>query len=153
MLQVNDNCTNLKTSNGTNKQTSKQTSKQTGANAAPTDVDYTILAATLNSMGDAVIATDTNGRITLLNLAAEDLTGWTQSESIGRPVDEIFYIINADTRQPLIAPALETIAQGLTLQLPKRSLLVSRDGNEHAVSDSCAPIINANNKIEGAVIV
>ncbi len=135
----------LKTPSGVN--------KQSNGNLAHSDLDSKILAATLNSIGDAVIATDTSGRITLLNLTAENLTGWTKDEAIGRPVDEVFYIINAETRQPVITPTLETIAQGLTLKLPKRSLLVSRDGNEHAIGDSCAPIINANNEIDGAVIV
>ena len=134
--------------------TPSSVNKQSSANLlAHAELDSNILLATLNSIGDAVIATDTNGRITLLNLAAEHLTGWTQAQAIGRPVDEIFYIINAETRQPVIAPALETIAQGLTLQLPKDSLLVSRDGNEFAVGDRCAPIVNANNEIVGAVII
>ncbi len=127
--------------------------KQSSASLAHSDVDSKILSATLNSIGDAVIATDTNGRITLLNFAAENLTGWAQAEAIGRPVDEIFYIINAETRQPVISPALETIAQGLTLELPKHSLVVSRDGNEYAVGGSCAPIINTKNEIDGAVII
>ena len=127
--------------------------KQSSISLAHADVDSKIFSATLNSIGDAVISTDTNGRITLLNLAAKNLTGWTQAEAFGRPVDEIFYIINAETRQPVISPALETIAQGLTLKLPKHSLLVSRDGNEYAVGGSCAPIINTNNEINGAVII
>ena len=135
----------LKTPSGVN--------KQSNANLAHSDLNSKILAATLNSIGDAVIATDTSGHITLLNLTAENLTGWTKDEAIGRPVDEIFYIINAETRQPVITPALETIAQGLTLKLPKHSLLVARDGNEYAVGGNCAPITNANNEIDGAVII
>ena len=119
----------------------------------PLNLDSTILAATLNSIDDAVIATDTSACITLLNPAAQKLTGWTQSEAIGRPVDEIFYIINSETWEPIIAPALETIAQGITIKLPKHSLLTSRDGNEHLINLNCAPIINTNNKIEGAVMV
>ena len=145
MLDENDNCTNLKTRNGVN--------KQSRVNITSSDLDSAILAATLNSIGDALITTDIDGHITMLNLVAESLTGWTQAEAIGRPVDEIFYIIDAETRQPLITPALETIAQGLTLCLPKHSLLVSHDGNEFAVGDSYAPIINANNTIVGAVIL
>ena len=125
---------------------------QSSASLAHADINSTILSTTLNSIDDAVIATDTNGHITLLNFAAENLTGWTQAEALGRPVDEIFYMINAETRQPIISPALETIAQGLTLKLPNYSLLISRDGAQHAVSGSCAPIINAINEIDGAVI-
>ena len=126
---------------------------QSSANLAHLDLDSTILAATLNSIGDAVIATDSSGRISQLNLAAENLTGWTQAKAIGRPVDEIFYIINAETRQPVIATALETLAEGITSKLPKHSLLISRDGNEYAISDICTPIINDNNVAEGAVII
>ncbi len=117
------------------------------------DLDSKILAATLNSMGDAVIATNSNSLITRLNLAAENLTGWTQAEAIGRPMDEIFYIINAETRQPIISTVLETLAEGTISKLPKHSLLVSRDGNEYTISDICTPIINDNNKAEGAVII
>ena len=126
---------------------------QSSASLAHSDVDSKILSATLNSIGDAVIATDTNGRITLLNFAAEKLTGWTQVDAIGRPVDEIFYIIHAENRQVVISPALETIAQGLALKLPEHCLLVSRDGNVYAVGGSCAPIINTKNEIDGAVII
>ena len=118
-----------------------------------TDLDLKILAAAFNAIADAVIVTDVNAHVIKLNLAAEKLAGWKESEAISRPIDEVFYIINAETRQPVITPTLETITQGLTLKLPKRSLLVSRDGNEHAIGDSCAPIINANNEIDGAVIV
>ena len=124
------------------------------ADAKPiaTDLDCKILAATFNSIADAVIATDNNANITRLNLAAEKLTGWMQADAIGRPVDEIFYIINAETRQPVISPTFETIAQGLTLRLPKHSLLVSRDGNEYPISNTCAPIINLSNEVDGAVL-
>ena len=118
-----------------------------------TDLDRKILAATFNSIGDAVIATDTFAHITRLNLAAEKLTGWKQVDALGHPVDEVFYIINAQTRQPVISPVLKTLAQGITNYLPKSCLLVSRDGNEYAIGDSCAPIINPNNVIEGAVII
>ena len=122
---------------------------------APSDADWDskILAATFNSMGDAVIATNTNSLVTRLNLAAENLTGWTQAEALGRPIDEIFYIINAQTRQPVISTVLETLAEGTISKLPKHSLLISRDGNEYAISDICTPIINDNNEAEGAVII
>ena len=117
------------------------------------DLDSKILAATFNSMGDAVIATNNNSLVTRLNLAAENLTGWTQAEALGRPMDEIFYIINAQTRQPVNSTVLETLAEGITSKLPKYSLLISRDGNEYAISDICTPIINDNNEAEGAVII
>ena len=145
MLEAINNCTNLKTRNDVN--------EPSGDNLATLDLDSKILAATLNSIGDAVIATNTNSLITRFNLAAENLTGWTQAEAIGRPVDEVFYIINAESRQPVISNVLETLAEGITSKLPRHSLLISRDGNEYAISDICTPIINSNNEAEGAVII
>ena len=145
MLEAIDNCTNLKTLSDVN--------QPSGDNLATLDLDSKILAATLNSIGDAVIATNTNSLITRLNSVAEELTGWTQAEAIGRPVDEVFYIIHAETRQPVISNVLETLAEGITSKLPRHSLLISRDGNEYAISDICTPIINCNNEAEGAVII
>ena len=65
------------------------------------------LAVTLNSIGDAVIATDARARVTRLNPVAEQLTGWTQAEATGRPVDEVFHIINQETRQPSAIPVMD----------------------------------------------
>ena len=94
----------------------KQTNlKTTISTVNDVDLDSKILAATLNSMGDAVIATNTNSLITRLNLAAEKLTGWTQTEALGHPIDEVFYMINAQTRQPIISTVLETLAEGKIL--------------------------------------
>src|SRR5450759_4950926 len=70
------------------------------------------LAVTLSAIDDAVIATDAEARVTLLNPLAEQLTGWTQAEATGRPVDEIFCIINKETRQSATVPVMETMAQG-----------------------------------------
>jgi hypothetical protein len=70
------------------------------------------LAVTLNSIGDAVIATDATARVTRLNHVAEQLTGWTEAEAIGRPVGEIFHIINQETRQPSTIPVMATLAHG-----------------------------------------
>ncbi|MEJ1958438.1 MAG: PAS domain S-box protein [Nitrosomonadales bacterium] len=70
------------------------------------------LAVTLNSIGDAVIATDAQARVTLLNPLAEQLTGWTLKEANGRPVEEVFRIINQETRQPSVIPVLETLTHG-----------------------------------------
>ena len=126
---------------------------QANAKGYDADLDCKILAATFNSIGDAVIATDNNATITRLNLAAEKLTGWKQADAIGHPVDEVFYIINAETRHPVISPVLQTLALGVIHYLPKHSLLVSRDGTQHAIGDSCAPIINLNNTVDGAVLI
>jgi PAS domain S-box-containing protein len=111
------------------------------------------LAVTLNSIGDAVIATDAEARVTLLNPLAEQLTGWTQVEAIGRPVDEIFNIINKETRQPATIPVMETLAHGKIQGLANHTVLIARDGNECDIADSCAPIRDRDGRVIGAVLV
>ena len=111
------------------------------------------LAVTLNSIGDAVIATDAAGRITLLNPVAEQFTGWTQAEAAGRPVDEIFQIINQETRLPATIPVAETLAQGTIQGLANHTVLIARDGIERAIADSCAPIRDSGGHVAGAVLV
>ena len=143
MLEEIDNSLDLIKSNSIHHQT----------NQLNQDLDGKILAATFNSIADAVIATDTKARITRLNLAAEKLTGWNQRDAIGRLVDEVFNIIHAETREPISSPVFETLALGVTRYLPKHCLLVSRNGIEYSIGDSCAPIINLNHSIEGAVLI
>ena len=111
------------------------------------------LAVTLDSIGDAVIATDAGARVTRLNPVAEQLTGWTQAEAVGRPVDEIFRIINQETRQPAAIPVIETLAQGTMQGLANHTLLIARDKSERAIADSCAPIRDRNGRVVGAVLV
>src|SRR3990172_8921515 len=111
------------------------------------------LAVTLHSIGDAVIATDSEARVTLLNPLAERLTGWTQSEAMCRPVDEIFHIINQETRQPSTIPVLDTLARGTIQGLANHTILIARDGSECAIADSCAPIRDRDGQVVGAVLV
>ncbi len=111
------------------------------------------LAVTLNSIGDAVIATDAKARVTRLNPVAEQLTGWTEAEAIGRAVDEIFHIINQETRQPSTIPVMETLAHGTIQGLANHTVLIARDGSECAIADSCAPIRDRDNQVIGAVLV
>jgi PAS domain S-box-containing protein len=111
------------------------------------------LAVTLNSIGDAVIATDANARVTLLNPLAEQLTGWTQAEATGRPVDEIFHIINKETRQPSTIPVMETLAHGTMQGLANHTVVIARDGSECDIADSCAPIRDRDGQVIGAVLV
>lgn len=111
------------------------------------------LAVTLNSIGDAVIATDAEARVSRLNTVAEKLTGWTQAEASGRPVDEIFHIINQETRQPSKIPVMETLAHGTIQGLANHTVLVARDGSECAIADSCAPIRDRDGQVVGAVLV
>ena len=111
------------------------------------------LAVTLNSIGDAVIATDAEARVTRINPVAEQLTGWLQADAAGRPVQEIFRIINQETREPATIPVMDTLANGTVQGLANHTLLISRDGNERAIADSCAPIRNRDNQVVGAVLV
>ena len=111
------------------------------------------LSVTLKSIGDAVMATDAQGRITLVNPLAERLTGWTQAEAAGRPVQEIFNIINEATRLPAENPIQETLAHGTTHLLVNHIILIARSGSERAIADSCAPIRSRSGLVVGAVMV
>jgi PAS domain S-box-containing protein len=111
------------------------------------------LAVTLKSIGDAVITTDTEAHVTLLNPLAEKLTGWTQAEVAGRPVDDIFHIINKETRQPATIPVMETLAQGTIQGLANHTVLIARNGSECDIADSCAPIRDRDGQVIGAVLV
>jgi PAS domain S-box-containing protein len=111
------------------------------------------LSVTLNSIGDAVIATDAGGRVTLLNPLAEKLTGWTRGEAAGRPVGDIFHIINKETRRPAAIPVKETLAHGTIQGLANHTVLIARDNSECDIADSCAPIRDRDGQVVGAVLV
>ena len=110
-------------------------------------------AVTLNSIGDAVITTDAEARVTLLNPLAERLTGWTHAQASGRPVDEIFHIINKETRRAATIPVMETLAQGTIQGLANHTVLIAVDGSECDIADSCAPIRDRSGQVVGAVLV
>jgi PAS domain S-box-containing protein len=131
----------------------EDTNKQLQQANVTLQVNEEKLAVTLNSIGDGVIATDAEGRVTLLNPLAEQLTGWTQAEAIGRPVDEIFRIINEETRQPAINPVKETLAHGTIHILANHTVLIARAGSECSIADSCAPIRDRDGQVVGAVMV
>jgi PAS domain S-box-containing protein len=111
------------------------------------------LAVTLNSIGDAVIATDNEARVTRLNPNAEKLTGWPLAETVGRPVSEIFNIINKKTRLPSPIPIINAILHGTIQGMANHTVLIARDGSECDIADSCAPIRNRDNVVIGAVLV
>src|SRR4026209_1834609 len=85
------------------------------------------LLVTLSCIGDAVITTDGQGRITFLNPVAESLTGWTQ-EAVGQPLDCVFRILNEETRQPVEIPTVQALLEGRTLKLASHTLLIAKDG-------------------------
>jgi len=111
------------------------------------------LAITLHSIGDAVIAADAEGRITRMNPVAERLTGWPLAEAAGRPMGEVFRIINAHTRNPVENPVEQVIARGVTVGLANHTVLLARDGREFQIADSAAPIRNLSGEIVGVVLV
>ena len=111
------------------------------------------LAITLDSIGDAVIATDTTGRITNMNPSAERLTAWPRSDALGRPLTEVFRIINAQTRLPSINPVQLVMERGEVVGLANHTALLARDGCEYQIADSAAPIRDATGIIVGVVLV
>ena len=108
---------------------------------------------TLSSIGDAVITTDADGRVTFLNPAAEAMTGWALREAGGEPLPSVFRIINEDTRQTAENPIEKVLANGRVVGLANHTALIARDGTERSIEDSAAPIRDANGAIVGAVMV
>ena len=108
---------------------------------------------TLNSIGDAVLTTDLQGNVTYLNLAAETMTGWSCGDALGRPLAEVFRIIDGTTRAVAANPARRAMEEDRTVGLAADCVLVRRDGVESPVEDSAAPIHNRDGRVSGAVIV
>ncbi len=108
---------------------------------------------TLSSIGDAVIATDTNGRVAFLNSVARDLTGWSEDEARGVPLDKVFPIVNERSRQPVENPVQRALAEGRVVGLANHTVLMARDGTERPIDDSAAPIRNAAGAIAGVVLI
>jgi len=111
------------------------------------------LHVTLLSIGDAVIATDRRGDVSFLNPVAAALTGWTQEEAQGRPLDDVFQIINQDTRLPVESPVTRALREGAVVGLANHTLLLARDGTERAIDDSAAPIRDPEGAVIGVVLI
>ncbi len=112
-----------------------------------------LLRVTLASIGDAVIATDSKGSITLLNAVAEELSGWTSQDAIGIPLETVFRIVNETTRQPVENPALRALREGRVVGLANHTILIAKDGTERPIDDSAAPILDAEDKLVGSVLI
>jgi PAS domain S-box-containing protein len=112
-----------------------------------------MLATTVASIGDAVIATDEDGDVLFLNAEAERLTGWHSSEAKGQPLPKIFHIINEQTRQPADNPVEKVFRTGMVVGLGNHTLLISRDGRETPIDDSAAPIREPDGPLFGVVLV
>ena|GEM_PF-526206 len=112
-----------------------------------------LLRVTMASIGDAVVTTDTEGRVLSLNAVAESLTGWTEQEAQGRPLIEIFRIINEDDRQPVGNPVEQALREGRIVGLANHTILVARDGTQTPIDDSAAPIRDDQGHIYGVVLI
>jgi PAS domain S-box-containing protein len=111
------------------------------------------LRVTLASIGDAVITTDNESRVAYLNAVAETLTGWKQIDAEGRPLDEVFRIVNEGTRQPAENPAMRALKEGVIVGLANHTVLIRRDNTETAIDDSASPIQNEQGDVVGAVLI
>jgi PAS domain S-box-containing protein len=111
------------------------------------------LAVTLRSIGDGVIATNTEGKVMILNVIAERLTGWSQQEAEGRPLNEVFRIIHEISRNDCENPVDKVLSTGEIIELANHTVLIGRDGTERVIEDSGAPIRNAEGKTIGVVLV
>jgi PAS domain S-box-containing protein len=108
---------------------------------------------TLSSIGDAVVAVDPHGHVTFVNATAERLTGWPEIEAAGRPLHDVFKIINEKTRQPVENPATLVMKLGHVVGLANHTVLIARDGTERPIADSAAPIRDVEDRMLGVVLV
>lgn len=108
---------------------------------------------TLESIGDGVIACDISGRVQFLNAVAVGLTGWMAADAIGRPLSEVFHIVNENTRQPAENPVEKVRRSKKVVGLANHTLLISRQGKEFLVDDSAAPILSPEGEMTGIVLV
>lgn len=111
------------------------------------------LATTLRSIGDGVIVTDTQGRVTMMNAVAERLSGWREADARGRELSEVFRIINEGTRREVESPVAKVLRDGSVAGLANHTLLISKDGSEIPIDDSGAPVRDDEGEITGVVLV
>jgi PAS domain S-box-containing protein len=108
---------------------------------------------TLSSIGDGVIATDANGYVSFINPVAEELTGWQQAEALGKPIQEVFHIVNEDTHHEVENPVKRALQDGVIIGLANHTVLIAKDGTERPIDDSGAPIRHEDGSITGAVLI
>jgi len=111
------------------------------------------LAITLRSIGDAVIATDEQGIITMSNPVAETLTGWPEKEAVGKPLEQVFRIVNEETRAEVESPVTKVLREGGIVGLANHTVLIHRENRETAIEDSGAPILDGGGQTTGVVLV
>jgi PAS domain S-box-containing protein len=111
------------------------------------------LRVTLASIGDGVIVTDVHGRIVSMNAVAETLTGWTAADTQGKPLGQVFRIVNEDTRHGIEDPCAKVLRTGAMVGMAKHTVLINKDGTERPIDDSAAPIREADGEILGVIVV
>lgn len=111
------------------------------------------LFTTLQSIGDAVIATDAEGRIVFMNPVAVQLTGWEEADALGRECREVFRIVNEETRLETESPVAKVIRDGIVSGLANHTILIARDGTERSIDDSGSPIRNRGGALTGVVLI
>jgi PAS domain S-box-containing protein len=112
-----------------------------------------MLRVTLASIGDAVITTDTQGRVTYLNAVASTLTGWTHRDAVGQQLDSVFRIVSEQSRAPAESPVLRALREGAIVGLANHTILIGRDGLERPIDDSAAPITDDQDRVIGCVLI
>jgi PAS domain S-box-containing protein len=111
------------------------------------------MRVTLTSIGDGVTTTNAQGRVTLLNTVAEALTGWTNEEAAGQPLEKVFHIVNERTKQVVEDPVAKVLATGRIVGLANHTVLIAKDGTERPIADSAAPIRDESGRTSGVVLV
>jgi len=111
------------------------------------------LAVTLRSIGDGVITSDTDGKVIMMNPVAESLTGWAESDALGKPLDDVFVIVNERSRQRCENPVSRVLATGTICGLANHTVLIARDGTQRAIADSGAPLKDEAGNVIGVVLV
>jgi len=124
-----------------------------GALSRKAEIERRKLAVTLSCIGDAVISTDVNGYVNFMNPPAEKATGWTSAEASGKSPEEMFRIMHRKTRTMVENPIRRVLESGTVAGLAMHTVLVRRDGSELPISDSAAPIRNAQGQMIGTIMV
>ena len=112
-----------------------------------------LFRTTLASIGDAVLTTDTQGRVTYVNAVAQALTGWPQEAAVGQPLETVFRIVNEQSRQTVENPTIRALREGAIVGLANHTVLIAKDGTERPIDDSAAPIHDEHGKITGVVLI